>query len=30
MPPTNVIEEQLRSDPQLVAMMDYPLGEMRT
>lgn len=30
MPPTNLIEEQLRSDPQLAAMVDYPLDEMRT
>ena len=28
-PPTNLIEEQLRSDPQLVAMVDFPLDEMR-
>ena len=29
-PPTSVIEEQLRGEPQLAAMVDYPLDKMRT
>jgi hypothetical protein len=28
-PPTSVIEQQLRDEPKLMAMVDYPLDEMR-